>query len=288
MADRVTPRRRSGGPQTPAGRAIASKNALKTGAYSASLLLPGETESDFELLGQQFSEDFSAHGPAERSLTRDLAVLAWKRMRLERLENVYLQSLLETSPTAKELQEAGLAIPERSIHYLRDQDALKRYPIHFLKASITQLTHWIQQGFSQEDNEVLEREHPELDEWVIAVFNERYSTASWEEWVEEVKLKDGLPETRVIQIFRTIRSEMEAILWVHDYQEELKAIEPKVRELRILKFMQLDTNRRAYDDLARAFYRTLNELRKQQEWRFKHQPIDVSPAKIQPLEEPSE
>lgn len=279
---------RSGGPKTPAGKSITSRNALKTGAYSASLLLAGESDSEFELLAQQFSEDFSAHGLAERSLTRDLAVLAWKRMRLERLENVYLQSLLEALPTAKELQEAGLTIPERSIHYLRDQDALNRYPTQFLQVSISQLTNWIQQGFSQEDNEALEREHPELDKWVTAVFNERYSTASWEEWVEEVKLKDGQPETRATQIFRTIRTEMEAILWVHDHQEELKAIEPKVRELRILKFMQLDTNRRAHDDLARAFYRTLNELRKQQEWRFKHQPINVSPSKIQPLEEPSE
>jgi hypothetical protein len=278
---------RSGGPRTTEGKSVTSRNSLKTGAYSGCTVLPGESESDFELLAQQFSEDFVAHGLAERSMTRDLAVLAWKRMRLERLENAYLQSILGALPTVNEIQEAGLTIPERSIRYLRDQDIFERHSMLFLKSSIAQLSHWIQQGFSLEDNEVLEDEHPKLNEWVMAEFNDQFCIESWEDWIEEIKLKDGLPETRVIQIFRTIRSEMEAILWVHDHQEDLKAIEPKVRELRILKFMQLDTNRRAHDDLARAFYRTLNELRKQQEWRFKHQPIDVSPTKIQPLEEPS-
>lgn len=279
---------RSGGPRTPEGKSVASRNALKTGAYSTSLVLPSESESDFELIVQQFSEDFAAFGLAERSLTRDLAVLAWKRMRLERLENVYLQSILEALPTAPEIEEAGLAIPKRSTRYLRDKDVFERYPVDLLKSSIIQLTRWIQQGFTLEDNEEMERDFPELDEWVSADFNDHFRMASWKEWIEEIKLKDGLPESRVIEIFRTIRTEMEAILWVHDHQEDLKAIEPKVRELRILKFMQIDTNRRAHDDLARAFHRTLNELRKQQEWRFKHQPIDVSATRAQYPEEPAE
>ena len=279
---------RSGGPRTPEGKSVASRNALKTGAYSTSLVLPGESESDFELIVQQFSEDFAAFGLAERSLTRDLAVLAWKRMRLERLENVYLQSILEALPTASEIGEAGLAIPKRSTRYLRDSDVFERYPVDLLKSSIIQLTRWIQQGFTLEDNEEMERDYPELDEWVSADFNDHFRMASWKEWIEEIKLKDGRPESRVIEIFRTIRTEMEAIIWIHDHQEDLKAIEPKVRELRILKFMQIDKNRRAHDDLARAFHRTLNELRKQQEWRFKHQPIDVSATRAQYPEEPAE
>ena len=51
-----------------------------------------------------------------------------------------------------------------------------------------------------------------------------------------------------------------------------------MRELRLLKFMQLEGVKRAQDDLARAFYRILSELRKQIEWRQKNSPIDVTPG----------
>lgn len=34
---------------------------------------------------------------------------------------------------------------------------------------------------------------------------------------------------------------------------------------------------RARDELSRSFYRTLTELRKQQQWRLKMTPIDVTP-----------
>ncbi len=43
----VTNSRRSGGPQTDDGKKIASSNSLKTGAYSNTLILPGEDESQF-------------------------------------------------------------------------------------------------------------------------------------------------------------------------------------------------------------------------------------------------
>jgi len=37
---------------------------------------------------------------------------------------------------------------------------------------------------------------------------------------------------------------------------------------------------RAHDDLSRAFYRTLSELRRQQSWRQKISAIDVTPEQI--------
>jgi hypothetical protein len=46
----VTKSNRSGGPRTDEGKKIASQNALKTGAYSNTLILPGEDESQFRQL----------------------------------------------------------------------------------------------------------------------------------------------------------------------------------------------------------------------------------------------
>jgi len=36
--------RRSGGPKTPEGKLVSSRNAIKTGAYAVQTLLPGESE----------------------------------------------------------------------------------------------------------------------------------------------------------------------------------------------------------------------------------------------------
>ena len=77
---------RSGGPQTDGGKKIASRNALKTGAYSNTLILPGEDESQFRQIEDQFVRDFHPEDMAEIAMVRDLAVLAWKKIRLENLE----------------------------------------------------------------------------------------------------------------------------------------------------------------------------------------------------------
>lgn len=82
----ITKSRRSGGPQTDEGKKIASSNSLKTGAYSNTLILPGEDESQFRQIEDQFVRDFRPEDMAEIAMVRDLAVLAWKKIRLENLE----------------------------------------------------------------------------------------------------------------------------------------------------------------------------------------------------------
>ena len=82
----VTKSSRSGGSQTDEGKKIASQNALKTGAYSNTLILPGEDESQFRQIEDQFVRDFRPEDMAEIAMVRDLAVLAWKKIRLENLE----------------------------------------------------------------------------------------------------------------------------------------------------------------------------------------------------------
>jgi hypothetical protein len=69
-----------------------------------------------------------------------------------------------------------------------------------------------------------------------------------------------------------------SVLWVLNNAVAIEEASQKVRDLRLLKFMQLEGAKRAQDDLARAFYRTLSELRKQIEWRQKNSPIDVTPG----------
>jgi len=82
----VTKSNRSGGPRSDVGKKISSSNALKTGAYSNTLILPGEDESQFRQIEDQFVRDFHPEDMAEIAMVRDLAILAWKKIRLENLE----------------------------------------------------------------------------------------------------------------------------------------------------------------------------------------------------------
>ena len=69
----VTKSNRSGGPRTDEGKKIASSNAVKTGAYSNTLILPGEDESQFRQIEDQFARDFRPEDMTEIAMVRDLA-----------------------------------------------------------------------------------------------------------------------------------------------------------------------------------------------------------------------
>ena len=108
----MTATNRTGGPRTEEGKAITSKNALKTGAYSKAIVLPGEEESDFLELQKQLAEEFQVVGLLEQTLIADLAASIWKQLRLKQIEKNYFLTQLERRPTPSELREVGLNLPD--------------------------------------------------------------------------------------------------------------------------------------------------------------------------------
>ena len=82
----VTKSRRSGGPKSEEGKRASSRNALRTGVYSSMIVLPGEDESAFRELEEQFIRDFDPRDIAESAIVRELATITWKKLRLEKLE----------------------------------------------------------------------------------------------------------------------------------------------------------------------------------------------------------
>ena len=86
--------KRSGGPRTAAGVAITAGNALKSGAYSKQVVLPGEDAQQFEELKVQLVRDFDPVGVAEAAMVHDLAVLTWKKLRVDRVEHAVMTQLV--------------------------------------------------------------------------------------------------------------------------------------------------------------------------------------------------
>jgi len=115
--------KRSGGPKTAEGKATTSRNAIKTGAYSATVVLPGESEAEFKELADQFFRDFPPRDAVEASMVREMALLDWKKRRLERLESAGHARKLDRPIQGHELANVGV--------YLL-ADAVKRgcAPVH--------------------------------------------------------------------------------------------------------------------------------------------------------------
>ena len=77
---------KSGGVKTPEGKAIAAQNAIKHGATSTAILLPGEDANEFDALSEQLWDHFIPQGPLEELLLKRVASLMWRLHRCERAE----------------------------------------------------------------------------------------------------------------------------------------------------------------------------------------------------------
>ena len=77
-----------------------------------------------------------------------------------------------------------------------------------------------------------------------------------------------------------MKRRIEQIHYVGQRLTKIKAAVTNIKEKRLLELIQNQGVMRAHDDLSRAFYRTLSELRRQQSWRQKIGAIDVTPEQV--------
>ena len=77
----------SHGPVTAEGRAIVSKNALKTGLTGRTVLLPGDDAELYATHLESFRARYSPAGDAETELVQSIADTAWRLARIPQLES---------------------------------------------------------------------------------------------------------------------------------------------------------------------------------------------------------
>jgi hypothetical protein len=82
---------KSTGPRTQAGKAASSANALKSGVYAQSTLIPGDDPAEYEALRQEHFDHFAPANPDERDLLDLMIKYKWQ---LRRLHNCYDQMWL--------------------------------------------------------------------------------------------------------------------------------------------------------------------------------------------------
>ena len=104
---------KSTGPRTVEGKARSSQNALKTGIYSHSQIIPGEDPADHEKLTGEYYLRYQPFSPAQRDLLDRVIHSAWMLRRFSRVSTqiwLYkLPDLFKPNPTSQ-LGQAFLAV----------------------------------------------------------------------------------------------------------------------------------------------------------------------------------
>ncbi|HLH18007.1 MAG TPA: hypothetical protein VKX45_12335 [Bryobacteraceae bacterium] len=90
----------STGPRSDAGKAVSRANALRSGLYAESLVIPGEDAAAFDALVAEYQTQFQPATRAERDLVDALVRNQWLIRRVCRIETDLWHEMLENNPEA--------------------------------------------------------------------------------------------------------------------------------------------------------------------------------------------
>lgn len=273
---------RSGGPKTVAGKAVASKNSLQTGVYSSIVVLPGESESEFHELEDQFIKDFSPHDIAEMTMVRELAAVVWKKLRLERLEQSAILASLKGPIHSNEYRNVGINFEDSARWMIDNLDVLTDEYVEIHSELVSESEQYMDKELSVKELKQMQSKHPNLYRNILIQAEHNGLFNDTEPTPDELAVLDMSPDPNIELKFvnlaiANVLSTAENVLWANGNAVKIKEAATTIKEKRLMKLMELEMPRRIKDDLSRIFFRTLTELRKHQQWRQARNTVDITP-----------
>lgn len=274
---------RSGGPKTALGKLASSKNAIKTGAYAKQEILPFESQQEFDELKDLFIQDFRPYGVTEFSLVHELTVLAWKKLRLEKIENNFLHGLLQAAETPEEFYDAGFPRQDKIDWLLKDLSILTPAFITRHKRELELAKHIRKPEALNQFLETAQEKHSEFYERLKEAV--RYPPDGGSDKVRLIVVSfagsrndpdEDISAVSIEKILKFVIEESEAVLYVAERMQRLVQLKDLIRDRRLKNFMEASGVARPYQELSRSFFKLLAELRKQQEWRYQKGLIDIT------------
>lgn len=284
---------KSGGPNTPKGKLVCSRNALKSGAYSKQQFLPGENPEDFDALELSFVDCLRPIGMVELTLVHEIALLVWKKKRLERVENQYLLGVLNSKPSVDEFFEAGLERNKHIANVLSNPFFTTQACVDSHRRYLKAIRQWQVLEVTQEVLAEIRTKDPDFYAYLVkGTMGEpqHHNVVIFQDdKLGEVRLtvENSLPEIKPDEIispvdvrkaFGYLTEFSEAVLYVEENKERLEAYENLIRDRRLKVFMESSGTIRADQELSRSFYKLLAELRKQQEYRLRNHTLELEAA----------
>ena len=275
--------KRSGGPQTSEGKLASSQNSLKLGVYSRKITLINESDDEFNQLLEQFMVDFAPQDIAESVMVRDLAIITWKRLRLEGLEQSSLVMALNEPIKAEEYWRNGIKVESDRIWAIDYLDGLTEGEVEYYERARKEAQSWWDSYRGDQDILSMPVNYPTLFEVVVdraRVFGLDVSSDPDSEEVRSLDLdsrKYGYDRYSDYVVCGLIREDRE-LNWVEENSAQIELAAIKAREERLLEVMQSPMKPRVHEDLSRSFFKTLSELRRHQQWRRKMSIVDITPS----------
>jgi len=93
---------KSHGPVTPEGRVTSSRNSLRHGFTAGSVVLPTESQEDFQALLDSYTDQFDPQGGVEMDLVQTMAAARWRLRRICSIETTLLDK--EMTRNAKDIR----------------------------------------------------------------------------------------------------------------------------------------------------------------------------------------
>ena len=278
----MTQRKRSGGPKTSEGKLASSQNSLKLGVYSRKITLINESDDEFNQLLAQFMSDFAPRDIIESVLVRDLAIITWKRLRLEGLEQSSLVRTLNARIKAEEYSRNGIEIDSGTVWAIDYLDGLTEGEVEYYERARKEAQSWWDSYRGDRDILSMPVNYPTLFEVVVGRARAFGIEMSVDPDSEEVcswtldSNRYGCDRYSDYVVRALIREDRE-LNWVEENSEQIKLAAINVKEERLLRVIQNPGETRVNEDLSRSLYKTLSELRGHQQWRRKMSIVDVTP-----------
>jgi hypothetical protein len=244
-------------------------------------VLPNENPEEFNRLVSQFHHDFHPSDVIETSLVRELAVITWKKLRLERLEQDYFIKKLNAPASIEELAECGLQFTQERYNFWVKGDTFDEDTISKFKRTLDLIKSNLRNRLTVDQLRAVKALNPIIYQSLIDFFRKLEPLASPELSDEELVDKTVRFENQSEQyitsvIFERFVTLIEAGLWCIKRFDEIDQAVIQIKQQRLLKIMQSDEVRRTNDDLSRSLMRTLEQFRKHNQWRMKHHVIEAN------------
>ncbi len=271
----------TGGPQTDEGKKIASRNSLKTGTYSKQIVLPNESQEEFDQLVEQFQRDFYPKDAAEMMLVREMAVITWKKLRLEKLEHDYCVRQLASPITQEEFCSIDNRFTKRMYEFWVDSGFLDEEKANDLSEMVKYIKSYQRRNVTIAQLKLIKEKYKSVYLTVLDVYRQVKPLATHEPSLDELvntkfHLPDEMEKFLVPTCIDKILPQQEAGLECVKFKDLIEAGISQIRQERLLKMMQLGGVQRASDDLNRAMIRTVAEYRKHHEWRIQNRTEQLS------------
>ena len=265
---------RGGGPTTAVGKSSSSRNATKHGMYSPSVVLPSESEFEFNTLKQEFIDEHSPRDSVQLMLVHDLAVLVWKKRRLESLESRMISSRIADPISSEELQD------ELMFYFPKDREWI----LDLLSALTEEFaqTHQHRRDYARKmiglfqilsagDLERMKIECPSLDEFI-------QNRADYRMLSPHMRTPEGLINTMfsltgnskddqsflLMELYGAM-DESKQILWGYEHLAEIERGIEKIRDKRHMQMNYRSNTHRLYGELGKSIARTCSELSRHQQ-----------------------